>query len=41
MLVVIRAGLVEVKIDELNEKLFVSRSTYTDFGPAQWLEVQV
>lgn len=39
--VVIRAGLAEVKIDELNEKLIVSRSTHTEFGAQQWQELQV
>ncbi len=38
---VIRAGLVEAKLDELNEKLIVSRSTHNEFGMAQWLELQV
>jgi len=37
---VIRAGLAEVKIDELNEKLIVSRSTHTEFGAQQWQELQ-
>eukprot|EP00048_Salpingoeca_helianthica_P015884 m.229177 g.229177 ORF g.229177 m.229177 type:complete len:387 (-) comp17680_c1_seq1:163-1323(-) len=37
---VISAGLVEAKIDEVNEKLVVSRSTHTEFGLTQWGELQ-
>eukprot|EP00050_Salpingoeca_kvevrii_P009991 m.5933 g.5933 ORF g.5933 m.5933 type:complete len:386 (-) comp2565_c0_seq1:183-1340(-) len=36
----IRAGLVEAKIDELNSKIAVSRSTYTKFGDEQWKDLK-
>lgn len=37
---VIRAGLVEAKIDEVNEKVIVSRSTHVEFGSAQWADLR-
>eukprot|EP00052_Salpingoeca_macrocollata_P015736 m.125712 g.125712 ORF g.125712 m.125712 type:complete len:389 (+) comp19793_c0_seq1:1458-2624(+) len=37
---VIRAGLVEAKVDELNEKIVVTRSTHTEFGIEQWKILQ-
>lgn len=37
---VISAGLVEAKIDEVHQKLIVSRSTHTEFGMPQWVELQ-
>lgn len=38
---VIRAGLVEGKLSQLNKTLLIHRSTYRVFGEKQWAEVQV
>jgi len=38
---VIRAGLVEGKLSQLNRTLLIHRSTYRVFGEKQWAEVQV
>lgn len=37
---VIRAGLVEGKLSQLNQTFLVHRSTYRVFGEKQWIEVQ-
>ncbi|KAL2058858.1 hypothetical protein ABVK25_000150 [Lepraria finkii] len=38
---VIRAGLVEGKLSQLNQTFLIHRSTYRVFGEKQWTEVQV
>ena len=37
---VIRAGLVEGKLSQLNQTFLIHRSTYRVFGEKQWTEVQ-
>lgn len=37
---VIRAGLVEGKLSQLNQTFLIHRSTYRVFGEKQWIEVQ-
>ena len=37
---VIRAGLVEGKLSQLNQTFLIHRSTYRMFGEKQWIEVQ-
>ena len=37
---VIRAGLVEGKLSQLNQTFLIHRSTYRVFGEKQWAEVQ-
>jgi len=37
---VIGSGLVEAKIDQINENVIVTRSTLTAFGPAQWASLK-
>eukprot|EP00042_Codosiga_hollandica_P027075 m.132030 g.132030 ORF g.132030 m.132030 type:complete len:408 (+) comp52373_c0_seq9:281-1504(+) len=37
----VRTGLVEAKIDEMNNRIIVSRSTLTAFGMDQWKDLKV